>query len=260
MSIPVQLHYTEQGSGTPLILLHGFPLSSIIWREQVNRLSDQARVITPDLRGHGRSPSSDDIYEMELLARDVVELMDTLEIPQAVVMGHSMGGYVALALARIARNRLKALGLIASQSAADSEEARQNRYKLAERVVNEGSIAVAESMLPRLFAPGEHEDDTMVETVNTVMLNTRPQTLINSLKGMAVRTDSTPLLGTFDFPVLIVTGDQDAIIPLQKAEQMAAALKNGTLVTIENAGHMTMMEQPQATSLAIRNFITELSG
>jgi pimeloyl-ACP methyl ester carboxylesterase len=260
MTIPVQLHYTEHGSGSPLVLLHGYPLNNSIWREQVNRLSDQFRVITPDLRGHGRSPSTDDVYDMELLAGDVLALLDALDLRQATVMGHSMGGYVALALARMADNRLKALGLIASQAAADTEEARQNRYKLAERVVTQGSAAVAETMLPKLFAPGEHEDDTLIESMNTVMLNTRPQTLINSLKGMAVRPDSTPLLGTFDLPVLVVAGDQDAIIPLAKAEQMASALKNGTLATIENAGHMLMLEQPQATSMAIRNFMTEIEG
>jgi 3-oxoadipate enol-lactonase len=260
MSIPVNLHYTEQGSGTPLVLLHGFPFSSAIWREQIARLSDQYRVITPDLRGHGRSPITDDVYTMELLATDVIALLDTLDLEQAVVIGHSMGGYVALALARIAPERLLALGMVGSQAAADSEEARKKRFDLCEEVIKRGSSAVAEVQMPRLFAPIEHEDDTVKEQVNALMLSTKPAALINTLKGMAARPDSTPQLSGFELPMLIVAGDKDAIIPLENSETLATLPTHCTLATIENGGHMMMLEQPQATTLAIRQFMDEIQS
>jgi pimeloyl-ACP methyl ester carboxylesterase len=260
MTIPVSLFFTEQGSGEPLILLHGFPLNSTIWRTQQQRLSDHCRVITPDLRGHGRSPVNDEIYEMDLLARDVIELMDHLNLPQAVVMGHSMGGYVTLALARLAPHRLKAIGLIGSQAMADTEQARNSRYDLIDEIKIHGSAVVADALLPRVFAPLELEDETTKEQTYQMMLNTRPVALINALKGMAIRPDSTALLGELDCPVLIIAGDKDAIIPLERAEAMATPLKNGALVTIENAGHMMMLEQPQATTLAIHNFMEELDS
>src|SRR3954470_5856607 len=88
----VTLSYSEAGQGTPVILLHGFPLSGAIWHEQQQRLSDRYRVITPDLRGHGRSPAPSGVYEMDLLARDVLAVLDALLIKKAVIMGHSMGG------------------------------------------------------------------------------------------------------------------------------------------------------------------------
>lgn len=258
MTIAVNLHYSEQGSGTPLVLLHGFPLSSAIWREQQVRLSDHYRVITPDLRGHGRSPVTDDVYSMDLLAADVQALLDTLALEQVAVMGHSMGGYVALALAARAPGRLSALGLIGSHTFADAENAAQNRYKLANRVILEGSGAVVEAMLPRLFAPTPPDDETLTEQVSALMQATRPLGLIGTLQGMATRPDTSTLLATLDLPVLLVAGDKDAIVPLTRMETMASSLKKGVLATIENAGHMMMMEQPQATTMAIRQFLDEL--
>ncbi|MBX3081445.1 MAG: alpha/beta hydrolase [Anaerolineae bacterium] len=260
MTIPVNLHYTEQGSGTPLVLLHGFPFSSAIWREQLARLSDQYRVITPDLRGHGRSPATDDVYSMELLAADVIALLDTLNIEQAVIMGHSMGGYVTLALARRAPERLIALGLIGSQAAADTDEARKKRFELIEAVTKQGSQAVSEAMMPRLFAPIEQEDETIKEQVNALMLSIKPAVLINTIRGLAARHDSTALLSGFELPVLIIAGDKDAIIPLENSEMLATLPTHCTLATIENGGHMMMLEQPQATTLAIRQFMDEIQA
>jgi 3-oxoadipate enol-lactonase len=255
----VTLHYTEQGQGMPLVLLHGYPLSSVIWHEQRRRLGDHFRVITPDLRGHGQSPAPLGVYHMELMARDVLALLDSLTVKKAVIMGHSMGGYVALAAWKIAPERFLALGLIASHAAPDSEEARQNRYKTADRVAVEGSKVVADTMTPRLFAPGVPAEESIVEQVHTMILNTRPDGIIGALKGMAARPDSSAILPNLNIPVLLVAGDKDQIISLARAEATAAAIPNATLVTVENAGHLPMLEQPQATTMAIRNFLAEIS-
>ena len=258
MAHTVTLHFSEHGQGTPVVFLHGYPLSSAIWHTQQQGLSDHYRVITPDLRGHGQSPAPDGIYEMDTLAADVLALLDSLNIPKAVIIGHSMGGYVTFALWRMAPLRFKALGLICSQAGPDSEEARNNRYKTAEKVFGEGSQVVAQSMVPRLFAPHVAEDESFIEQVRTMILNTRPSGIIGSLKGMAARPDSTALLPDINVPVLILTGDKDQLIAPQKSESMASAIHTATLVTVENAGHMPMLEQPQATTMAIRNFLDEL--
>ncbi len=259
MANTVSLHYTEQGQGTPVVFLHGYPFSSAIWHEQ-QRLSDHYRVITPDLRGHGQSPTPLGVYQMDLMARDVFALLDSLTITQAIIMGHSMGGYVTLAGWQIAPERFLAMGLIATQASADSEETRQNRYKTADRVAVEGSRLVAETMLPRLFAPSLDPEDPAIDLVRNLILSTKPDGIIGALRGMAVRPDSTPLLSTVKVPTLVVCGDKDQIIPLSKGEAMAAALPSATLVTVEDAGHMLMLEQPQAATLAIRNFLSEVSG
>jgi 3-oxoadipate enol-lactonase len=251
----VSLNYSEAGRGTPVVLLHGFPLSSAIWNEQRTRLSDHYRVITPDLRGHGQSPAPPGVYEMDVLARDVFGLLDALAIKKAVILGHSMGGYVALAGWRLAPERFLALGLVASQAGADTEEGRQGRYKMADKVAAEGSKVMAEAMLPKLFAPKLPMEAPIAAQVRGLILNTPPAGIIGSLKGMAVRPDSGPLLPSVNIPALVIAGGQDQIIPPSKAQAMAAAISRATLATVENAGHMPMLEQPEATTNAIRAFL-----
>jgi pimeloyl-ACP methyl ester carboxylesterase len=230
----VTLSYSEAGLGTPVVLLHGFPLSGAIWHEQ-QRLSDRYRVITPDLRGHGRSPAPAGVYEMDLMARDVLALLDALRINKAVVMGHSMGGYVALAAWKLAPERFLALGLVASQAGADTEEGRQGRYKMADKVAAEGTKVVAEAMLPKLFAANLPAGAPIIDEVRQMILNTPAAGIVGSLKGMAGRADSGPLLPNLKVPVLILTGDKDQIIPPDKAKAMAAAITTATLSKILTA-------------------------
>jgi len=251
----VALHYTEQGAGPPLVLLHGFPLSSAIWREQHRQLSKQFRVITPDLRGHGGSPAPEGVYEMDLLARDVLALLDTLNIRQAAFMGHSMGGYVTLAAWKRAPERFLALGLISSQAGADTEEGRQGRFKLADKVAADGSKVAADAMLPKLFAPGLATDSPLVSLVRELIVHTSPTGIIGSLKGMAARPDSGPELANIHIPALIVAGEKDQIIPAEKAKAIAGAIAKSTWTPIANAGHMPMLEQPEATTNAIADFM-----
>jgi pimeloyl-ACP methyl ester carboxylesterase len=252
------LAYSEAGQGTPVVLLHGFPLNGAIWHEQQKQLSDRFRVITPDLRGHGRSPAPSGIYEMDLLARDVLALLDALLIKKAIIMGHSMGGYVALAAWKLAPDRFLALGLIDSHTGADTEEGRQGRYKMADKVAAEGSKVAAEAMLPKLFAANLPAGAPIIEQVRQMILNTPSAGIIGSLKGMAGRIDSGPLLSKLNIPVLILTGDKDQLIPLEKAKALAATIPTATLTMVENAGHMPMLEQSQATTTALRSFLTEI--
>jgi 3-oxoadipate enol-lactonase len=251
----VTLRYSEAGQGTPVVLLHGFPLSGACWQQQQRQLSDRYRVIAPDLRGHGRSPAPLGVYEMDLMARDVLALLDALLIEKAVIMGHSMGGYVSLAAWKLAPERFLALVLIASQAGADTEEGRQGRYKMAEKVAAEGSKVMADAMIPKLFAPELPAEAPIRTQVRLMILNTQPAGIIGTLKGMAVRSDSGPLLPDLNIPVLILTGDKDQIIPPAKAKTMASAIPTATLTVVENAGHMVMLEQPAATTTAIRSFL-----
>ena len=258
MANTVNLHVEEAGQGTPVVLLHGFPLSGASWRAQQQRLSQHVRVIVPDLRGHGRSPAPAGVYEMDLLARDVLALLDALNLPRAVLMGHSMGGYVALAAYRRAPERFLALGLIASQAGADTEEGRQGRQKLAEKVAVQGSAAAAEAMLPKLFAPTLPPEAPIVDLARQLILNTPGPVIISSLQGMAQRPDSTCLLPTIAVPVLLLAGAADQIIPPAKTQSMAASLPAATVAMIPQCGHMPMLEQPEATAKALADFVGNL--
>ncbi|HVO43558.1 MAG TPA: alpha/beta fold hydrolase [Aggregatilineales bacterium] len=259
MANTVALHFTEKGQGTPIVLIHGFPLSSAIWTEQQVALSDHYHVITPDLRGYGQSPAPDGPHSMDVHAADVLALLDTLNIPKAVIIGHSMGGYVTLAAWRLAPERFLGLGLVSSQAVGDTPEASQGRFQMAEAIFIKGSAAAADAMIPRFFPASLPDDEAgIVEQVRNIILNTRAAGLIASLKGMAARPDSTPDLSGITVPVLILTGDNDQIIPPARAEAMAAQIPNVMLVNVEEAGHVPMLEQPHATTMAIRNFLATI--
>jgi pimeloyl-ACP methyl ester carboxylesterase len=254
----VKLHYSEAGNGIPLVLLHGFPLSSDTWRTQRDALSNRWRVITPDLRGHGMSPAPDGIYEMEMMARDVFALLDSLRISQAVLMGHSMGGYVTLAAAKLASERLLGLGLISSQAAADTEEARQGRLKLIEKVAVEGGAPAAAALIPRLFAPDGRAPATVIEEVRQMILKTPRAGIIGTLQGMAARENTESMLAKLNVPALIVAGEKDQIIPPARSRALAAAVPRASLTMLETAGHMPMLEDPEGTTAAIASFMTVL--
>jgi len=145
-----------------------------------------------------------------------------------------------------------------SQADPDTEKGRQDRYKLVEKVVAKGSEVVAEAMLPRLFAPDLPAEAPIVEPVRQLILKTRLAGTVGALQGMAVRPDSGALLPKIDIPVLILAGDQDQIIPPDKANALAAAIKTATLAIIENAGHMPMLEQPETTTIALDSFLSEV--
>lgn len=255
MNDTVNLRYVASGAGIPLVLLHGFPLSGAIWQAQREALAKKYWVIVPDLRGHGQSPAPLGVYEMSLLARDVCALLDTLVIDRAVIMGHSMGGYATLTAWQLAPERFLAMGLIATHAAADTEEGRQNRYKLADTVTREGSHALADAMPAKLFATSTPSAAPSRALVRQLILDTPPTGIVGSLRGMAIRPDSGPLLPTIAVPTLIIAGSQDQIVAPAKGQEMADKIPHATLATIDNAGHMPMLEQPDAVTAAIRDFL-----
>lgn len=250
----VELSFSDVGRGLPVVLIHGFPLSHEIWHAQ-RALQDEFRVIVPDLRGHGRSPAPEGIYEMSLLAQDLFALLDRLEVRQAVWVGHSMGGYVALAGCRLARERFLGLALVNSQTLADHDEARRGRLALVEKIATGGSHIAAEVMLPKLFSPQLPVDSPLREEARQIIAATPATGIIGALQGLARRTDSTTLLAEVDFPTLILAGSEDQIIPLERSRQLHAQLHKGTLAVIAGAGHMAMRERPEETTRALRDFL-----
>src|SRR5215216_2967226 len=142
----IRLAYERRGTGTPLVLLHGYPLDHHLWDEVAPLLVDTFELILPDLRGVGESSAVDSFYTMEDIASDIAALLDHLEIQKAAIVGHSMGGYVALAFARLYPERLTGLGLVSTQVLADPPDRRDGRYKSAAEVADKGIASVVEAM------------------------------------------------------------------------------------------------------------------
>jgi pimeloyl-ACP methyl ester carboxylesterase len=254
------MSYIEEGSGRPLLLIHGFPLSKAIWEPQFDGLAGAARLLAPDLRGHGNSEATPGPYSMDMLADDCLVLLDSLGVKQpAVVCGLSMGGYAALAFARKYPSRLAGLILAATRAGADSAEGKTNREKMATRVREEGIQSVVLSMLPKMLAPKTYETNpALVERVKDIMEETSPQGMIAALLGMRDRPDATHSLERIEVPVLILHGADDQLIPVAEAESMHSAIKGSRLKVLPEAGHLLNMEQPELFNQAVRNFLAGL--
>ncbi len=245
----IHLAYERRGKGAPLVLIHGYPLDHSVWDEVAPLLENDFDLIIPDLHGFGQSDvmeADDSIIEF---ASDIEGLLNHFKIRKAFVAGHSMGGYVALAFAREYPDTVSGLGLISSQAAADSAGKKEGRYATAKQVLDEGVKVVVESMMPKLSA------DARVQTfVHELMSKQRPLGVCSALTAMAERPDSTESLQTFRFPVVIVHGDADALIPVERGREMKAALPAAHYVELPGLGHMPMMENPKAVADALKFF------
>ncbi len=244
----IHLAYERRGQGRPLVLLHGFPLDHHLWDDVAPLLEDSFDIIVPDLRGFGNSTMIESALSMDDYASDIASLLDHLNIQKAAIVGHSMGGYVALAFARRYPERVSGLGLVSSQLLADPPERKEGRYKSAADVEANGIGSVVEALAPKFTT-----DQKLQAYARESMQRQQPAAYIGALKAMAERADSTPLLSSFHFPVVIVHGDSDSLIPIDRAREVKQALPQAHLVEIQGAGHMPMMEAAEKTAEALRH-------
>jgi 3-oxoadipate enol-lactonase len=242
----IDLAYTRHGSGTPLVLLHGYPLDGSIWSEVVPLLQDRFDLIIPDMRGFGESSREVAPHSLDDYASDIVGLLDRLNIEKTAIAGHSMGGYVALAFARLYPERVSALGLVASQAAADTSERKQGRYDTAAQIAEKGISVVVESMTPKLTA-----DERLRPLVQSIIEQQRPEGMSDAMRAMAERINASAMLYTFRFPVVVIHGDADALIPIERAREVKNAVAHARFFEIKGAGHMPMMEFPAETAKAL---------
>lgn len=258
------LAYIDSGRGLPVLLIHGFPLDHTMWNAQIDALAKTARVIAPDLRGFGQSPLGEVDPQrgitMEQYADELAELLDAIGVSEPIVMvGFSMGGYIAWQFVWKLRERVRALIQCDTRALADTDEGRAGRIKMAENVAEWGSARVAEMMGPKLFSARAWETQPkLTAELRRVVARTSPAAIAAAQRGMAARPDVTALLPTLHLPALILVGGADAISPPSEMRKMAAALPNAEFVEIQNAGHMTTMENPTAVNEALVSFVSTI--
>ena len=244
-----------------LVLLHAFPIGANLWEPQVRTIPAGWRLITPDLRGFGGSTELDSLSgaSMADYAQDVIDLMDELGVKRAVVGGASMGGYAAFALLQAARDRVDGLILANTRASADSPEARANRRNMLALVDREGPSGVARDMMPRLLGKTTKETNPEIEAfVRRLIKQQSPVAIRTAISRMMHRPDSTPLLPTITVPTLVITGEEDELIPVDESRAMAKAIPGATLVIVPRAGHLANLEQPEAFNQALHEFLAKL--
>lgn len=252
----IEIAYDDKGSGPAVVLIHGYPFNRSMWMDQVSSLTDRHRVITMDLRGHGDTEASTGASTMQLMAEDVARLMDELGIERAAVGGLSMGGYVTLAFYQLFPTRVEKLLLADTRAQADTAEGKATRAEQAQKILAEGMAPIVDTMLPKLISPDTvSKRPEVVKRVRDMMLHTKPEGAAAALRGMAEREDQTPRLSQINVPALIIVGREDPITPLADSEKMHELITDSELVVIENASHVSNIEQPEQFNRALRKFL-----
>lgn len=258
------IRYLDHGQGEPLLLLHAFPLSAELWRPQVGALPPGWRLIAPDFRGFGGSSRTvhgvdAPAHSLDDHARDALALLDHLDIATAVVGGLSMGGYATFALWRLQPGRARALVLADTRAEADTDEGRRNREAMLAGLAASGPTFVADTLIPRVLSPATHRTQPgIVRFVRGLIEGADPASIADAIRCLMTRPDSTPLLADIQVPVHLIVGRDDALTPVAAHEQMQSALPNASLTIIEDAGHLSNLEQPDVFNRSLARFLQSL--
>ncbi|MBI2871343.1 MAG: alpha/beta hydrolase [Candidatus Omnitrophica bacterium] len=253
------LAYEAAGEGPPLVFLHAYPLSSAMWKGEIQVFSRTHRVIAPDLAGFGRSPRQER-PSMADMARGVRDLLDALWIREPVILaGISMGGYVAFEFYRQFPERVRALGLFSTRASTDAAGARKGRLEMAKRIRKEGLAFLPDVMMPKLLGNSTRaKNQRLAGALSRLILNNEKFGVADSLIAMAERRDSTDLLPRIMCPTLIVAGDEDEVISLDEAYLMQKGIPHSRLQVIQEAGHLINLEQPEPFQNALDKFLKDL--
>lgn len=253
------VHYTDNGEGPVLVLLHGFTESLEIWKAFSEELSKSFRVICVDLPGHGRTANFEPVHSMEYMAEVVHAVLSFCRIQKCVLVGHSMGGYVALAFAHLYPELLKGLVLFHSQADADNEEARHNRDRTIE-IVRKDRSGFINQFIPDLFASANRERLAReIEVLKNQAGSISGKGLVAALEGMKIRNGWRDLLKSLTIPVLFIAGKQDKRIPVEKVIEQISLPKHAEALLLDGVGHMGYLEASEITLGVIRDFAQRIN-
>jgi pimeloyl-ACP methyl ester carboxylesterase len=251
------LSYTRRGGGIPIVFVHAFPLSRLMWEGEIAFFEKNFQPLSVDMPGYGDSFSPKTKISMAEMAEALNSLLSEIFSDEKVILcGLSMGGYVLFEFMRKYGDRSRALILAATRAAADSPKARDNRFKMIEQVEVKGRAAAAEMMLPKLLGKTTQQNrPDLVEKVRSLIMKNKSEGIIAAQRGMADRLDSTELLPHIKCPVLVIAGEEDAAIPLEEMKAMKEKIPLSRFEAIPKAGHLVNLEQPEAFDKAVINFL-----
>jgi pimeloyl-ACP methyl ester carboxylesterase len=249
-----KLFYSDSGKGKPVVLLHGFLETNLIWKYFTESLSTEYRVLAFDLPGFGQSPLPErKPFTLGDIAAQINQVLDELKLRDVFLIGHSLGGYVSLAMVDSRPDIFSGFCLFHSTALADSAEKKEARTKTIDFVLKNGALAFTSNFVPPLFADPNH---TAVSHVKQIASATAQETVINYLGAMRDRPERIPLLKTYPNPILFIAGDRDTVIPVSTLIDQASMAINATIHVLEGVGHMGMFELPYGSLKIVRDFLT----
>lgn len=251
-----QIHFTDAGKGEVVLLVHGFLENSTMWSNLIPHLTKTHRVLCVDLLGHGKSDSIGYVHTMEAMANAVVAVLQHLKIKKVIVVGHSMGGYVALALLNLYPLFIKGLCLLNSTAAADSIDKKKNRDRAINAVKGDYKIFVSFSIANLFSSESRILHKEAYQNVKTEALKTPLQSIVASLKGMKTRKDSLELFKNSDIPKLVIIGKNDLVLDYKLQRSY---YKNSDIKLVEFPdGHMSHIENNKEFTYIIMRFIENI--
>lgn len=264
LTIPVnnfELYYDDIGEGNvPIIFLHGFPFDKSMWQGQLDFLKSSYRVIACDIRGFGKSTDEESHLSIDLFAEDLIAFMDELEIEKAIICGLSMGGYITLNAHQRFSDRFEALILADTQCIADTPEVKEKRYDAISEIEVNGVANFNEGFIKKVF----HKDSftnkkELVEELRSVVFSNPEHIIQRGLAAIAERSETCSTLDKITIPTLIICGKEDSVTPLAQSEAMKKAISGATLKVIENAGHVSNLEQADEFNKHLSDFLKAIN-
>ena len=248
------IFYTDDGTGKAIVLLHGFTESSRIWTSLSKQLSKMFRVITIDLPGHGQSDCVNNIHSMELMADVVFTVLKKLKTGKCLMVGHSLGGFVALAFTEKYPRMIKGFSLFHSHCFADNSAEQQNRNRTI-GIVNQDKFSYVSQFIPSLFPVEVHKKfSKQIERLIQHASKMSKEGVIAALEGMKVRKDQSELLKTTKLPVLFILGLKDTRVSVARALEMICLPAACEILLLRDCGHMGYIEAPEKIFGAIAGF------
>jgi len=256
----INVSYLEEGTSTtlPLIFIHGFPFNKEMWSTQLTALGNAYRCIAYDVRGHGDSEAGAAQFSIPQFADDLLSFMDALKIDKAIIVGLSMGGYIALHAIEKNAGRIAGLILCDTQCAADTQEGRDKRKKTIAFIQKNGLEVYTEESLKNLFAPASLQLKTEeVSFIKNTILNTKPDNICLTLQALADRKEKCTILKDINVPALILVGKEDKITSPEAAEKMHQEINGSEIGIIDGAGHLSNLENPEGFNERMKSFLAQ---
>ncbi len=248
--------YSDEGTGSSVVLVHGFGEDGSVWDGLKKKLSSDFRFIIPDLPGYRNSTLPREELTIEWMADFVYSIIEQEEIKNPIVIGHSMGGYVTLALAEKHPALPEKIGLFHSHAFADDEEKKKNRQKSIDFIQRNGTSDYVNELYNNLFSEKfRTENEATVDKIKAYVKMYSSETLIAGLKAMIMRPDRTSVLKSFKGPVLFVIGKHDKAIPYGKSLEQCQFPDVSQVHILQDSGHEGMMEEPEKSLNIMREFI-----
>lgn len=240
-----------------IVFIHGFPFDHTLWDDVIDEFKDEYYCISYDIRGFGKSELNTAQFTMESYTQDLESVVFGLKLDKPIIFGFSMGGYIALRANE--RENYRALILANTATNSDDDKAKLKRAAAISNIDAKGVEPFIDGFLSVAFSQNFLKKEPLkIKKIKEKIMNFNPVGIKAALLAMISRTDTTQSLDGIDIPVLLITSENDKIIPKETMNQMASKIKNSTLVSLRESGHMSMIENPDGFKSAVRSFLQNL--